>query len=386
MAVGDVGTTGTARLKDGTDFPLQALGTWKLSEDDTEATVKAAVRAGYRLIDCANDYGNEHMVGSALKELIDGGEIRREDMFLQAKLWNGNHHPANVPLDLEATLRDLQTDYLDSFLIHWPQACPSLPTQVPGVAATRATLGSGHHSERPADFSGAPGAWMFPTEEDGRFSADLNSHYVETWGAMEQLVDQGRVRSLGVCNFNKTQLKELLDSARLPVCINQCERHPYLQQKDLMDFCMHNGILFQAFSPLASFDRPDFCRTPHDPPPIFESAALREVAAKHQRSVAQVTLRWHLQTGGAYVAKSSAPERLRENIDVLTWSLDRADLDLISSLNIGWRHLLGDVTAHHPDFPFRDELPYGFAVGGAIDPNDNTVAKELEQKELLASV
>lgn len=193
---------------------------------------------------------------------------------------------------------------------------------------------------------------------------------------MEKLVDQGRVRTLGVCNFNKAQLRELMVEGTHPVCINQCERHPYFQQKDLTDLCKHNGILFQAFSALGSFDRPDFCRTPNDPPPIFENETLLAIAAKHGRSVAQVVLRWHLQTGVSAVSKSSSPVRLLENIDVTSWNLDLDDMAAVAELNIGWRHLLGDVTAHHPDFPFRDELPYGFSVGGAIDPNDNSEHKQ----------
>ncbi len=117
-------------LNNGARMPRVGLGTWKAPAEKTKEAVLTAVRAGYRLIDCANDYDNEHAVGEALQELLSAGEVKREELFIQAKLWNSNHRPEHVKPDLEATLKDLQLDYIDSFVIHWPQAVPSTGNRI----------------------------------------------------------------------------------------------------------------------------------------------------------------------------------------------------------------------------------------------------------------
>ncbi len=170
------------------------LGTWKSPPEKTKAAVITAVKAGYRMIDCANDYDNEHVIGEALKELFAEGVVSREDIFLQAKLWNGNHRPQHVKSDLDATLRDLGVTYIDSFVIHWPQAAPAT-----GVKPALRTDGCypDHHSK----------GTQFPIADDGHYSIDKDSHYVETWHEMEKLVDAGLCKTIGLSNFNLRQVR-----------------------------------------------------------------------------------------------------------------------------------------------------------------------------------
>ena len=180
----------TITLNNGSKMPRLGLGTWKAPADATKTAVVTAVKAGYRLIDCANDYDNEHVIGEALQELFKEGVVKREELFIQAKLWNSNHRPEHVKPDLMKTLEDLQLDYIDSFVIHWPQAVPST-----GKSPTLRPNGCypAHHSKDT----------MFPLTDDGYYCADMDSHYVETWHAMETLVDEGLTRTIGLSNFNR---------------------------------------------------------------------------------------------------------------------------------------------------------------------------------------
>merc|ERR1712025_1374781 len=224
-------------LNDGTKMPRLGLGTWKAPAEQTKTAVVTAVKAGYRLIDCANDYDNEHVIGEALQELFKEGVVTREDLFIQAKLWNGNHRPEHVKPDLMKTLEDLQLDYVDSFVIHWPQAVPSTgknPTLRPNGCYPA------HHSKDT----------MFPLTDEGYYSADMESHYVETWEAMEKLVDEGLTKTIGLSNFNRRQVEEVLVSAKkYKPAVLQNESHPYLHEKDLRNYCAINKIAFQVLFP-----------------------------------------------------------------------------------------------------------------------------------------
>mmetsp|Transcript_11654 Transcript_11654/g.23691 ORF Transcript_11654/g.23691 Transcript_11654/m.23691 type:complete len:355 (-) Transcript_11654:1488-2552(-) len=336
-------------LRNGEKMPVIGLGTWKSPVGKTGDAVKAAIRAGYRMLDVANDYGNENEIGSALRELIESGEISRKDLFVQAKLWNSNHRREHVRLDLEATLRDLQMDYVDSFVIHWPHACP---------AAGDLRLATGGNHAAPAEERS-----MFPLDSSGLYCSDLSSHYDETWAAMEDLVDAGLCRTIGISNFNIKQIHEIVRYSKkyLPsVLQNEC--HPYLQQKDLMDVCRHQGIVFQSYSPLGSADRP--WAKPGDPE-VLHDPTLSAIASRVGRSVAQVVLRWHIQRGGTVVAKSVTPTRIEENFKILDFQLTQDDMESISLLNRGWRHLLWPETSGHPDYPFKDELPHNYVVAPA---------------------
>jgi len=340
----------TLRLANGTKMPRIGLGTWKSDIGKTGDAVYHAVKSGYRLIDTANDYNNEAEIGEALKKLFKDGIVKREDLFIQSKLWNSNHRAEFVEPDIRATLKDLQLDYLDSFIIHWPQACPAT-----GKAPAVRTNG--------AHAAPAEQGTMFPYDPDTkRYCSDNKTHFAETWKAMEALVEKKLVKSIGLSNFNKAQIQEILSiSKKHKPMILQNECHPYLQQKDMVDFCAFHGIVFQAYSPLASKDRPKMFRKENDPE-LFENEIIVHLAKKYSKSPAQIVLRWHLQAGHSAVPKSVTPSRIEENIDIFDFSLTAEEMIHIGKLNCGWRILLWEHTAEHPDYPFKDDLPFGFTV------------------------
>jgi len=340
----------TVTLRGGVEMPLISLGTWKSPKGKVAEAVKAAIAAGYFGIDCANDYGNEAEIGQALKELFDEGVVKREQIFIQAKLWNSNHRKDHVRADLVATLRDLQLTYVDSFVIHWPQACPS-SGKAPAL-----------NEHGPFAAPAAQGT-MFPLDEQGRYCCDLESHFVETWHAMEELVDEGLCKTIGLSNFNVAQIREVMAAAKKhqpAVLQNEC--HPYLQLKDLVDFCRLHNIQFQAYSPLGSYDRP-FVR-PGDPE-LLQDERIAAIAAKYHKSVAQVVLRWHTQRGVAACPKSITPSRIKENYEIWDFELTSEDMQEFDRFNMGYRLLLWAETAGHPDYPFKDDLPHNFVVGPA---------------------
>mmetsp|Transcript_55248 Transcript_55248/g.126996 ORF Transcript_55248/g.126996 Transcript_55248/m.126996 type:complete len:307 (+) Transcript_55248:220-1140(+) len=291
------------------------------------------------------------------------GTVKREDLFIQAKLWNTNHRPEHVRPDLMQTLKDLQVEYLDSFVIHWPQAAPST-----GKAPTTRLDGAFPAPEEKNS--------MFPINQEGYFSCDMESHYVETWHAMEKLVDEGLVRSIGLSNFNKTQIQEVVAAVKKhPVSTLQNECHPYLQQKDLIDFCNANKICFQAFSPLGSGDTHlAVASSPTGVIPL-QDPHVKTLAEKYGKSSAQMMLKWQIQRGVSIVAKSVNPERIRSNGELFGWEISAEDMTSFDKLNVGWRHLLWPEVAAHPDYPFKDELPHGFKpVKAALVSSSGTAA------------
>jgi len=347
----------TVKLYDGKDMPRLGLGTWKAPAEKTKAAVKTAIKTGYRNIDCANDYDNEHVIGEAFQELFKEGVVTREELFVQAKLWNSNHRPEHVKDDLMATLKDLQLTYLDSFVIHWPQAVPSTgknPTLRPNGCYPA------HHSKNT----------MFPLDDEGYYSADMASHYIDTWRAMEKLVDEGLVRYIGLSNFNRTQVGEILAIPGLKhrPAVLQNESHVHLQEKDLRDYCRIHKIVFQAYSALGSADRPWRTQgsitsgppvTGHE---VLDNPEILKLGKKYGKTSAQIVLRWHAQMGGSMVCKSVTPSRVEANYQIWDFALDADDMRAIDDLNVGWRHLMWAETSMHPDYPFKGELPYNYKL------------------------
>jgi diketogulonate reductase-like aldo/keto reductase len=338
-------------------IPTVMLGTWKSPAAEMTTAVNAALSVGLRAFDTANDYDNESTIGAALAAAIASGVVKREELFIQSKLWNTNHRPEHVKPDLLATLADLQLTYVDCFVIHWPQASPSNGRLSLCKDGSRAA----HKSENT----------MFPLEDDGTYCNDMASHFVDTWRAMEALVDEGLCRHIGLSNFNRSQVAEVLSIARIRPVVLQNESHPHLAELDLRAFCRIHDIQFQAYSPLLSPDRPWLISgsITSGPPPtgheLLDNPTIKAIAAKHSKSAAQVVLRWHVQLGGAVAVKSVRPERIRENLQIFDFELTAADMAAFADLNIGWRHLLWTETARHPDYPFKEQLPFGFTVGKA---------------------
>jgi alcohol dehydrogenase (NADP+) len=260
----------TITLNDGRTMPQVGLGTWKSKPGEVKAAVKAAVKCGYRHIDCAAVYKNEHEVGEALTELFEEGVVTREELWITSKLWNDFHRAESVPEACATTLGELNLEYLDLYLIHWPVA------------------------------TGCAGAELTPPIR-------------ETWAAMEALRAAGTARSIGVSNFSAKKLAAMKAHATVFPAVNQVELHPYLQQTELQEYCAREGIVLQAYASLGGQDAGKGVLQKVGGP-LLEHAATSAAAAKHGVTPAQVLLRWGLQKGFAVIPKTKVGCHAKINI------------------------------------------------------------------------
>lgn len=257
-------------LNNGQVLPQLGLGLYKVGQDIGVELVQAAVEAGYRRFDTAALYDNEFEVGAGLRKC----GLPREDVFVTTKIWNDRHGFENATEAIHESLDRLNIEYIDMLLIHWP--CP------------------------------------------------MKGLFVETWLALEKALESGKVRGIGVSNFNQNHLEELIAHSSVVPALNQIELHPGLQQRELSSFNASAGIATEAWSPLA---RGRF----------NDNETLLGIAYKHSRSISQVILRWQIELGNLVIPKTSNPDRLAENIDVFDFSLDHEDLKQIASLESGLR-------------------------------------------------
>ncbi len=294
-------------------LPSVGLGLWKIAQGDVGSLIEEAIRVGYRHLDSACDYGNEAEAGIGVEKALAAGHCTRDDLWVTSKLWNTYHAPQHVRPALERTLRDLRLDYLDCYLVHFPIALAYVPFE------TR-----------------YPPGWFFEPNAEKPAMQLAKVPLAETWGAMEELVDAGLVRRIGVCNVGTAQLRDLQAGARIQPAVLQVEMHPLLAQEKLLRFCHEAGIAVTAFSPLGAPSYvPLGMATEGDS--LLVHPTVTGISAAVARTPAQVLLRWGVQRGTAVIPKTSRLERLAENIAIEDFSLTAEQMQAISALDEGRR-------------------------------------------------
>lgn len=257
-------------------IPAVGFGTLIPDPVATRQATKAALETGFRHLDCAERYRNEAAVGEAVQEALKAGTVRREDLFVTTKLWNSNHRPERVKPAFDASLKRLQIDYADCYLIHTP-------------------------------FAFQPGDEQDPRDEHGRVIYDSGVTLAETWHALERLVDDGRCRAIGLSDVTLDKLKEIVAVARIKPAVVQVESHPYLPEWELLDFCREQGIVLLAFAALGHAMDPS----------VIDDPVITAIAQRVRKTPAQVALAWAVQRGSAFLTTSTKPRRIQENFDIL---------------------------------------------------------------------
>jgi diketogulonate reductase-like aldo/keto reductase len=258
---------------------IPALGFGTLIPDPvaTRIATRAALETGFRQLDASERYRNEKEVGEAMQEVFKAGEIKREEVFIATKLWNNNHRPERVKPAFEASLKKLQLDYVDLYLIHTP-------------------------------FAFQPGDDQDPRDASGKVIYDKGVTLLDTWRALECLVDEGKCKAIGLSDVSLDQVKAIFEAGRIKPAVVHVESHPYLPQWDLLDYCKKNGIVFQAFAALGHSSEPN----------VLEDPVITAIARRVNKTPAQVLLAWAIQRGTALLTTSKTPSRIKENFDVST--------------------------------------------------------------------
>ena len=279
-------------------IPVLGFGTLVPDAAVTKTATRDALEAGFRHFDCAERYRNEREVGEALQAGLAAGGLAREDIFVTSKLWNSNHRPERVEPAFEASLDRLRLRYLDLYLIHTP-------------------------------FAFQPGDEQDPRDHNGNVLYDNGVTLLDTWRAMESLVDGGRCRAIGLSDISLNELLPIYESARIKPAVVQVEAHPYLPETELLEFCKKNGIVFLAFAPLGHGMKPG----------LLEDPVISAIAARVGKTSAQVLLAWAVQRGTAVLTTPKSAARARENFDIS--ALPEDAFDEINSIQT--RQRLNDV-------------------------------------------
>ncbi|MDN3670857.1 aldo/keto reductase [Echinicola jeungdonensis] len=299
----------TLNFKNGDQMPILGLGTWQSEPGEVFKAVIEAIKIGYRHIDCAYIYKNEKEIGEALAKAFKDGLVKREELWITSKLWNDSHEEHQVFSALENTLKDLQLDYLDLYLVHWPLAL-----------------------KKGVDFP----------EGTGDFLTLDQAPLSKTWKKMEEAKEKGLVKHIGVSNFKIQKLHDLMESATIAPEMNQIEMHPFLPQYELVGYCKEKGIHLTAYAPLGAAYR---VHSEEDLklPLLLENTTVLDIAQRHQATPAQVVLAWGMARGTAVIPKSVNPHRLKENFDAINLKLNESELALLNQLEGPYRFTTGEL-------------------------------------------
>ena len=313
------------RLHTGAVMPAIGLGTFgsdHVTGQEVAEAVKGAAAVGYRHFDCAAVYGNEHLIGPALQEIMAGG-VPREELWVTSKLWNDKHAEADVIPAFMRSLRDLQLDYLDLYLIHWP---------FPNHHAAGVDVSSRDHNAQPY----------------------IHENFMKTWRQLELLVDRGLVRQIGTSNMTIPKLELLLRDARIQPAVNEMELHPHFQQPALFDFVRRHDIAPIGYSPIGSPGRPERDRTADDTVDI-EDPVIVAIAAQHGIHPAVVCIKWAVQRGQTPIPFSVKRRNYLANLQATTGApLSDAEMQAIAGIDKGCRLIKGQVFLWKENQDWRD--------------------------------
>ena len=285
------------------------LGLWKIPNDQCADTVYKAIELGYRHLDSACDYGNEIEVGQGINKALANGLCTRDDLSITSKLWNTYHRREHVKPALEKILSDLKLDYLDTFLIHFPIAQAFVPFE-----------------------KRYPPEWFYDPEAENPAMKLAPVPLAETWQAMEELVHQGLVKQIGVCNYNSGLLHDLMSYASIQPAQLQIECHPYLTQQSLLRLAKDYGMSVTAFSPFGALSYVELGMAAAEESVLLQDIVI-QCAEKYTKTPAQIVLRWGVQRGCSVITKTTKVERLKENLDVFNFNLTEQEMEAISGLN-----------------------------------------------------
>ncbi|KKY29989.1 putative aldehyde reductase 1 [Diaporthe ampelina] len=285
------------KLNNGLTVPAVGLGTWQSKPNEVKNAVELALKSGYRHVDAAAVYDNEKEVGEGIK----ASGVPRKDIFLTSKLWNTHHKGEDVEKAVDTSLADLQTDYLDLYLIHWPVSFRRI-----------------NDTER------------FPIDEQTYGVDVIDVPIIETWRAMEALVKKGKIRTIGVSNFSIAKINEIWDAAEIKPAVNQVELHPYFAQPELVRWSQDKGIVVEAYSPLGN--------NIYGLPMAIEDPAIIQLAEKLGKTPAQIVLSWIVQRGIVALTKSVTPSRIKSNLEVFELPADA--FEKVNSLDRNHRYNL----------------------------------------------
>jgi len=319
-------------LRGGTRIPCIGLGTFgsdTVPPQTVASTVKRAIDSGYRYFDCASVYGNEREIGAVFNEVLRGGLLTREDLWISSKVWNDMH--GNVADSCRQSLEDLQSDYLDLYFVHWP-----FPNYHPPMCDVS---------------SRSPNAQPY-----------IHDNFMKTWRQMERLQKSGLIRNIGTSNMTIPKLKLLLKDAEIPPACNQMEIHPHFQQPELFNFCVENGIQPIAYCPLGSPGRPERDRAINDTVDL-EDGIILEIAKRRDSTPAQVAIKWAIQRGQIPIPFSV--NHFRENLETAVEPpLTERDMEEISKIDKSCRLIKGQV------FLWKDNQSWEdlWDVNGEITP------------------